>query len=504
MLADFLQKALMLPPGALETPVSPGEISSRIGTNVRDFIASVNQSQWFPPGQPYVPVAPAGTTPRVFDYHWGQNFYIQPRSEPGVGPSFQQLRALADNCPMLRGVINTRIAQIAKMPWAWKLKVQPGEKKKDYKKRSEEDPRVRYLNKFFEYPNRRDSFQQWLTVLMEERFVTDALTVWPVRGQNGMCLALEPIDGATIKPLLNTQGWTPAPPDPAYQQNVKQMPTNNFTTDDLIYAPRYRRVHKIYGYGEVEQLLMTVNTAIRRDISKLAYYTDGNIPEMIVQCPATWTPTQILAFQDYFDSFAGDLQKKRRAFFLPESKGITQTKDAMLKDEYDEWLARIICYLFSVPPTPFIRQMNRATANTAQATALEEGLLGELKWLSSLFTLMATKYIGIQDVEFAFNTDQDSDAQIQANIDASDVKYGIRSVDEVREDRGLDPVGMGAVFLLPTGPILLKQIIDGEYSTADPSNPPQQQGGDEPNDEQKQAIKAILAAGVKKKPRLHY
>jgi hypothetical protein len=37
-------------------------------------------------------------------------------------------------------------------------------------------------------------------------------------------------------------------------------------------------------------------------------------------------------------------------------------KEAPYKDDFDEWLARIVCYAFSLPPTAFTRQVNRATA----------------------------------------------------------------------------------------------------------------------------------------------
>jgi hypothetical protein len=35
-----------------------------------------------------------------------------------------------------------------------------------------------------------------------------------------------------------------------------------------------------------------------------------------------------------------------------------------LNDQYDEWLARIIRYAFSVPVSPFVSQVNRATGET--------------------------------------------------------------------------------------------------------------------------------------------
>ncbi|MGC2411735.1 MAG: hypothetical protein WA459_03435, partial [Stellaceae bacterium] len=57
--------------------------------------------------------------------------------------------------------------------------------------------------------------------------------------------------------------------------------------------------------------------------------------------------------------------------------------EAPYKDEFDEWLARIVCYAFSLPPTAFTRQINRATAETAQESSLAEGLWPRQSGLAS-------------------------------------------------------------------------------------------------------------------------
>ena len=49
------------------------------------------------------------------------------------------------------------------------------------------------------------------------------------------------------------------------------------------------------------------------------------------------------------------------AKFVPGGLNVQFTKDALLKDEFDEWLARIICYAFSTScracrPTAFVKQ----------------------------------------------------------------------------------------------------------------------------------------------------
>ncbi len=46
--------------------------------------------------------------------------------------------------------------------------------------------------------------------------------------------------------------------------------------------------------------------------------------------------------------FAGDLAKRRRAKFVPGDSAVRvhQTKEPEHKQDFDEWLARIICYVF--------------------------------------------------------------------------------------------------------------------------------------------------------------
>jgi hypothetical protein len=67
---------------------------------------------------------------------------------------------------------------------------------------------------------------------------------------------------------------------------------------------------------------------------------------------AAWTAEQIKQFQDYWDTeFAGDLAKRRRAKFVTgdTASRVHQTKGPSHKDDFDEWLVRIICFAFSVP-----------------------------------------------------------------------------------------------------------------------------------------------------------
>jgi hypothetical protein len=103
--------------------------------------------------------------------------------------------------------------------------------------------------------------------------------------------------GRTPLPYAADDGTTIFPP--AYQQVLKGLPAVNYSARDIIYRPRNVRAHKVYGYSPVQQVLMTVNIGLRRQLWQLDYFSEGSIPDALIGVPASWTPEQIKQFQDY-------------------------------------------------------------------------------------------------------------------------------------------------------------------------------------------------------------
>src|ERR1700759_1299032 len=81
---------------------------------------------------------------------------------------------------------------------------------------------------------------------------------------------------------------------------------------------------------------------------------------------------------------SGPTAEQAKLLWVPSGTRYQAFKDAPIKDEFDEWLARIVAYAFSLPPTPFVRQMNRATAGADQDRASEEGLEPLKLWTKRL------------------------------------------------------------------------------------------------------------------------
>ena len=387
----------------------------------------------FSPGYPLAPLDPERV--RVWDYPVGVNTIYTPRAYEAI--SFGELRRLADGHDITRLAIETRKDQLEKLDWAIRVRTDrptaPGAMQ-----------RARQIAEFWRRPDGERPFATWLRDLVEDLLVLDAPALEVRRNRAGAVIGLDVIDGATFKLLFDDTGRRPRPPAPAYEQVIHGRPWKLLTSDDLIYRPRNPRPHKAYGFGPVEQIVMTINIAIRRQTMQLQHFTDGNVPPGLLNAPDGWNAEQIRQFQEWFDSvLAGNTGGRTRLLWGPSGTRYQPFKEAPYKDEFDEWLARIVCYAFSLPATPFIRQMNRATADTAQQAALAEGLAPLMGWVKRLADDVIQQRLGHADLEFAWVEEQAADPAEQATVLQTYVAAGIYTVNEARAILGLDPVPGG-------------------------------------------------------------
>jgi len=155
---------------------------------------------WFGPLDPIAPGAPANVAGRQWDYQAGFNLALQPRPHDPV--TFSTLRSLADSFDLLRLVIETRKDQIARLAWSIKPR-QTGV--------ARDQARVDALTTFFHRPDGIHGWAEWVRMLLEELFVIDAPALYMQRNRAGQLIALMPLDGATIKPVIDAWGRRPEP-----------------------------------------------------------------------------------------------------------------------------------------------------------------------------------------------------------------------------------------------------------------------------------------------------
>jgi HK97 family phage portal protein len=415
----------------------------------------------FSPGYPLVP--PERERVRLWNFPVGYNTIYTPRSYEPIG--FHELRALAEHHDITRLAIETRKDQIEKLDWT----IRPLDPKLA---RVDAGARIAALTDLWRKPDGEQRFATWLREVLEDVLVLDAPAFEVRRNRGGEIIGLDIVDGSTIKVLIDDTGRRPQPPAPAYEQVIHGRPWRLLTSDQLLYLPRNRRPHKVYGFSPCEQIVMTINIGLRRQMMQLQHFTEGNVPPGLLNAPDGWNAEQIRQFQEWFDSIlAGNTGTRTRLVWAPMGAKYQAFKEAPYKDEFDEWLARIVCYAFSLPPTAFTPQVNRATAVASQETALEEGLAPLAGWVKRLIDGVIQDRMGHTDLEFVWSDVRPTNPKDQATVLDTYVKSGIYAPNEARGVLGLPPVAGGdePIFLTAHGPVPLRgaAVAPMESTTSD-------------------------------------
>lgn len=459
--------------------IDPGLIA-RLTQGVRYIVGGATPSAWFGPAQPIAPAAQApegGAVGRQFDYPVGFNTRTRPRGEEAI--SFADMRAVADAYDLLRLVIETRKDQISKLNFI----IRPADKN------AKPDARCKQVQDFLKMPDRQHGWNDWLRMVLEDLFVLDAPAIYPRLTRGGQLYALEPIDGSTLKRVIDAGGRTPIAPDPAYQQILKGVPAVDYTADEMIYRPRNRRTHKLYGFSPVEQVITTVNIGLRRQAQQLEFFTSGSVPDGMLAVPEDWTPEQIKGFQIYWDSIlSGNAGERSKLRMIPGKSSYIATKDAVLKNEFDEWLARVICYAFGVAHSAFVKEPNKATAGTAQDVAVAEGLQPLMQWVADLINQIIWKYFGFEDLVFDWEKDEAVNPLEQSQILNTYVAAGIMDVNEARAVLGLAAKSDEELLAMKPAPAPISSPSNADPSAPKPPAP------DETSSAQK-ISKALVDAG---------
>jgi len=402
----------------------------------------------FGPGQPIAPTPISeNPAPRQFQYPVGANISLRPRGEyPAlVLTPFEQLRQLARFYDVASICIETRINWLTTARWSVVAK--------DKRLQTELQPLCRRVEAFWRKPDRVNVFPVWLRTLMLDQLEIDALTLYKQRDLAGRLLALKPRDGATFKPLLNELGETAA-----YQQILYGYVRGEYDRahvtppdawpvgGDLIYAPRWVSTDSPYGRSPTEQIILRVNTAIRKQTMDLAHFTDGNVPAGFMAPPegVNMQPEQVRQFEDAFNAdLAGDDRARNRIKFMPWDGRYQESKPFSYSTEIDQFLLEIACASYHVPKNELgmTDKVNKASSQEQEDVAFRHAIEPDASWLKTVIldpvihedlTFISPQ---VSEIEFAFDFGKAENEAAIASTEQADVKSGIISATESRRRR---------------------------------------------------------------------
>lgn len=443
--------------------------------------------------------------PRRYQYPVGYNL----PTPPGAGKliDFQTLRNMADLHGVTRKCIEIRKREVADSDW--EITVRSRSKKDAIKTRNDDAVQkdIERITKFFERPDpiQGRSFGAWIKTALEEVFVIDALSIYlhPTWDESQLS-ALEVVDGSTIKPLIDLRGARPMPPNPAYQQFIYGFPRSEFlrmdeqaeqaldpaalatrgiktqfSVDELLYKPMVERTWTPYGFPPVEQIILAINLALKREQWHLAYFTDSNVPAGLIQAPETWTPGQIQAYQDAFDALLqGDIGWKRKIKVVPAGDKFQEIKPPVHEMDFDHFLIRMVCLGFDVMPDeigfpPESGLGGKGYSEGQAAIAKRKSLVPMQRWLKTeiLDPIIATQF-GRPDLQFRWLDLDHDDAAEQEEIDHGKLSTGRLTINGWRIDNDQDPFedipeADEPMIITATGPVFLRGFLDRQKQQDD-------------------------------------
>lgn len=318
------------------------------------------------------------------------------------------------------------------------------------KKLSQDDPKVYVLKQFFKSPlGYRTKYRQLIEAVLEDYLVVGSFALERLRTRGGQFLSeLKLVDSATIQVLSDEYGRLPLPPTPAFIQIINGQKKAELTQDELIYITRGYRTNSLYGLSPLESLIIQVESALKEALYTRAFFTDGSVPEGFGELPEGWTVNQIKEFQEYFNAMmAGNTIMQQGIKMVPKGFNYTAAKKPqdIGFERFEKWLLLQTCAVFGVPPQDIgdTDKVTKANGQTQQNLGEERGMRPLATMLEEVFTDIIQYDFGFTDIRFKFKDLDPIDAKLEAEVMEIKLRSGVLSVDEVRAEEGLDPIGLG-------------------------------------------------------------
>lgn len=426
-----------------------------------------NSNAMFGPGTP-PQERNLGGDPRQYQY---RPYWNLP-TLPGEGRliDYKTLRVVAKIDMFVRKAIEVRKDQVKNLTWDLIARDRKDAKKARATVKAQQS-KIAEIKAWMDRPDGRHSWAAWLDLILEDMLVVDGVALYKRRNLDpdagpvsvktgqpmGKMLWLEGIDATTIKPLLDTSGRIPLPPLTAYQQFLFGLPADDFTMEEMIYARRSSAYDTPYGYSAVEQFLSLINLNLRYWSSMNAIYTDGTLPEGIVTAPEGWTPQQISAFADNWNkALAGDPRALRKLHMAPHGVGWIAFKEHVFDKELTRFLLDILCVAMDLTPSEMGMEPMHGTGLNSKGTSEGQERIGERRSLGPTVKFLSDEILnptlwtewGLTDLEFAVVEKQEQDEESRAKAEDIDIRNGRISLDELVEQDGGEPPGVGRLFVL--------------------------------------------------------
>lgn len=382
--------------------------------------------------------------------------------------SFDSMRAMVEQTPVLNAVVMTRQRQVARFCRPQQGGRGPGFKIASREKVENVDEREKDAMKLLESfiinsgwekrPRqrmrlKRDNFQTLMMKLVRDSLTMDSMAI-ETEWKRDKSLGLDgmyAVDGATIR-LCSEDGYQGEDEIFALQVVQGQIRTA-YTYDDLIYVPRNPRTDVLaggYGLAETELLVRVVTGFLNAFTYNTKFFDSNAIPKGLLNLYGNYSEEDIASFKRQWNAMVRGVNN---AWTMPvmvskdmESKAdYTQFGEAANEIMFAKWmtfLSSIICAIYGIAPDEinfesFTSGTSSLSGNDTEekiANSKDKGLRPLLSYLESTLSEYVIGEFS-DKYEFQFTgLDEEDEAQVWER------KKLTRTVNEIRAEDGVERV----------------------------------------------------------------
>lgn len=427
----------------------------------------------YAPGAPLLPIPgvtpPAG--PRQWSFPVGGNISMVPRGEEEY--SFDDLRALARIYDGFQICKQVWLDYASKLNIAIELRPELQTEDLDMSKYAKD---IAFYTDWFAFPDKQRDMKSWLRLAVGEQLDIDALAIYPRLANNGSLYALEILDGATIKPLVDDRGRRPEPPFPAYEQYLYGgIPAAWLTTDELIYVIETEKTNGLYGTSRVEKVLMRANQALRKQSKDLLKFTEGTVPAGFIQIPSDspWTQDQLEEFEINLNALmAGNDMERARLKVLPKGFIALPFDDPAIQTLFDSFLMNITASAFGLTMAElgFTENVNKSSGESQENVVYRRTMAPLISRYEDLLTMVLRKYFNENRFVVKFKGfEQEEDFQMKATTFVSMVNAGIQSPTQAAQALHLpvyEDINVPPFVMTKSGPFVISDLANQQLRDA--------------------------------------
>jgi len=247
-----------------------------------------------------------------------------------------------------------------------------------------------------------------------------------------------------------------------YWQYSYQIPAHPmwFNKDEVCYISRNQRSMSCYGFAPTQSILDIVKSLHYSLLYNKRFFEENSIPDGVLSV----LDTNETELKNFISNWQRDFKAQPHKFAVLNKaiqwQPFTITQRELEFLETQSWYYKMVISAFGLTPTELgiTEDVNRATSNNQSELSRRKGIRPLLKILEKYFNEEIISEFGYEGIEFTFIYDDPSEKNQRLTNWKLEIDMGVKTVNEIRNEMGLEPVEWGELPMSSLGRIVSSPI----------------------------------------------